>query len=201
MENPVAKKDLVDSIVELRSEAERRLMRNKYFVAIKKLDELLEAIQPLEAQVIDEDAELAAEPAQQAALTDETASAAAEAVQAEAVAEAAQAEEALPEAADESGGAGEMPGQAEIAAEAAQVEETPPEPADAFESFMPSGSVLDEFDQKEAETVEDDAALFEPESTEEAPAPAAEQAEPDADFETDEERELQPEQRKVQAAE
>lgn len=49
------KKDLADSIQELRNEVERRLMRNKYYVAIKKLDDLLEAIRPLEAEVIDDD--------------------------------------------------------------------------------------------------------------------------------------------------
>ena len=48
MEKPLAEKDLVEAILELRAEADRRLMRNKYYVAIKKLDELLEAIQPLE---------------------------------------------------------------------------------------------------------------------------------------------------------
>ncbi len=73
MENPIVKKDLVESILELRAEAERRLMRNKYYVAIKKLDELLEAIRPLEAQVIEEDARHAADAGEPAALTDETA--------------------------------------------------------------------------------------------------------------------------------
>lgn len=48
MEKPLAEKDLVEAILELRAEADRRLMRNKYYVAIKKLDELLEAIRPLE---------------------------------------------------------------------------------------------------------------------------------------------------------
>lgn len=56
MDNPLMKKDLADSILELRNEVERRLMRNKYYVAIKKLDDLLEAIRPLEAEVIDEGA-------------------------------------------------------------------------------------------------------------------------------------------------
>lgn len=55
MDNPLMKKDLADSIQELRNEVERRLMRNKYYVAIKKLDDLLEAIRPLEAEVIDDD--------------------------------------------------------------------------------------------------------------------------------------------------
>lgn len=55
MDNPLMKKDLADSIQELRNEVERRLMRNKYYVAIKKLDDLLEAIRPLEAEVIEDD--------------------------------------------------------------------------------------------------------------------------------------------------
>lgn len=48
MENPVAKKDLVDTILELREEVEKRLQANKYYVAMNKLDELLAAIRPLE---------------------------------------------------------------------------------------------------------------------------------------------------------
>jgi hypothetical protein len=48
MENPLVKKDLVDAIVELREEVERRLKVNKYYVAMNKLDELLAAIRPLE---------------------------------------------------------------------------------------------------------------------------------------------------------
>jgi hypothetical protein len=48
MENPLVKKDLVDAIVELREEVERRLKANKYYVAMNKLDELLAAIRPLE---------------------------------------------------------------------------------------------------------------------------------------------------------
>ena len=34
MENPVAKKDLVDTILELREEVEKRLQANKYYVAM-----------------------------------------------------------------------------------------------------------------------------------------------------------------------
>jgi hypothetical protein len=48
MDNPLIKKDLVDAIVELREEVERRLQANKYYVAMHKLDELLAAIRPLE---------------------------------------------------------------------------------------------------------------------------------------------------------
>lgn len=55
MSNPVAKRDLVDSILELRAEAEQQLMRNKYYLAIVKLDELLEQIRPLEAEENDAD--------------------------------------------------------------------------------------------------------------------------------------------------
>ncbi len=54
-DKPLATRDLVESILELRGEVERRLMRNKYFLALKKLDELLEAIRPLEAEVIEEE--------------------------------------------------------------------------------------------------------------------------------------------------
>ena len=54
MGNP-AKKNLVDSILELRAEAEQSLMRNKYYIAILKLDELLEIIRPLEAELIGEE--------------------------------------------------------------------------------------------------------------------------------------------------
>jgi len=64
MGNPVVKKNLVDSILDLRAEAEQSLMRNKYYIAILKLDELLEIIRPLEAEVIGE------EHGQRAALTD-----------------------------------------------------------------------------------------------------------------------------------
>lgn len=63
MDNPPVKKDLLDSILELRAEAEHRLMRNKYYVAVKKLDELLDALRPLDAEVIDEQTRPAAEPA------------------------------------------------------------------------------------------------------------------------------------------
>jgi hypothetical protein len=48
MDNQVVKKDLVDAILELREEVERRLQANKYYVAMNKLDELLAAIRPLE---------------------------------------------------------------------------------------------------------------------------------------------------------
>jgi hypothetical protein len=48
MQNPLVKKDLVDAILELRAEVERRLQANKYYVAMSKLDELLAAITPLE---------------------------------------------------------------------------------------------------------------------------------------------------------
>jgi hypothetical protein len=48
MDNPLVKKDLVDAIIELREEVERRLQANKYYVAMNKLDELLAAIRPLE---------------------------------------------------------------------------------------------------------------------------------------------------------
>lgn len=48
MDNQPVKKDLVDAILELREEVERRLQANKYYVAKNKLDELLAAIQPLE---------------------------------------------------------------------------------------------------------------------------------------------------------
>src|SRR5262245_38024148 len=46
MDNQLVKTDLVDAILELRQEVERRL--NKYYVAMNKLDELLAAIRPLE---------------------------------------------------------------------------------------------------------------------------------------------------------
>jgi len=64
MGNPVDKKDLVDSILDLRAEAEQQLMRNKYYIAILKLDELLEIIRPLEAELIGE------QHGERAALTD-----------------------------------------------------------------------------------------------------------------------------------
>ena len=48
MQNPLAKKDLVDAILELREDVERQLKANKYYVALNKLDELLAAIRPLE---------------------------------------------------------------------------------------------------------------------------------------------------------
>jgi len=55
MDNPTVKKDLVDSILELRAEAEQQLTRNKYYIAVQKLDELLELIRPLEAGVTGEE--------------------------------------------------------------------------------------------------------------------------------------------------
>ncbi len=48
MDNPLIRKDLVESIVELRAEVERRLRQNQYYVAMHKLDELLAAIRPLD---------------------------------------------------------------------------------------------------------------------------------------------------------
>ena len=48
MDNP-ANKNLVDAILELRAEAEQQLKRNKYYVAVTKLDELLELIRSLES--------------------------------------------------------------------------------------------------------------------------------------------------------
>jgi len=48
MQSPLVKKDLVDAILELRSDVEKQLQANKYYVALNKLDELLAAIRPLE---------------------------------------------------------------------------------------------------------------------------------------------------------
>ena len=48
MDNQLVKTDLVDAVLELRQEVERRLQANKYYVAMNKLDELLAAIRPLE---------------------------------------------------------------------------------------------------------------------------------------------------------
>jgi hypothetical protein len=48
MDNQLVKKDLIDAILELRQEVERRLQVNKYYVAMNKLDELLAAIRSLE---------------------------------------------------------------------------------------------------------------------------------------------------------
>jgi hypothetical protein len=48
MDNPIVKKDLVDAILELRQEVERRLQANKYYVAMNKLDEPLATLGPLE---------------------------------------------------------------------------------------------------------------------------------------------------------
>jgi hypothetical protein len=48
MDNQLVKKDLIDAILELRQEVQRRLQVNKYYVAMNKLDELLAAIRPLE---------------------------------------------------------------------------------------------------------------------------------------------------------
>jgi hypothetical protein len=50
MDNPTVKRGLIDSILELREEVERRLQKNKYYVAMIKLDELLAAIRPLEIE-------------------------------------------------------------------------------------------------------------------------------------------------------
>jgi hypothetical protein len=47
MDNPLVKKDLLDSILQLREEVDRELKANKYYVALQKLDELLAAIRPL----------------------------------------------------------------------------------------------------------------------------------------------------------
>jgi hypothetical protein len=66
MDNQPVKKDLVDAILELREEVERRLQANKYYVAKNKLDELLAAIQPLvnppESQKPEAEAATAPEP-------------------------------------------------------------------------------------------------------------------------------------------
>ena len=43
MDNQLVKTDLIDAILELRQEVERRLQANKYYVAMNKLDELLAA--------------------------------------------------------------------------------------------------------------------------------------------------------------
>jgi hypothetical protein len=48
MQNPLVKRDLVDAILELRTDVEKQLQANKYYVALNKLDELLAAIRPLE---------------------------------------------------------------------------------------------------------------------------------------------------------
>jgi hypothetical protein len=66
MQSPLVKKDLVDAILELRSDVEKQLQANKYYVALNKLDELLAAIRPLEiveATVRPETPSQAAEPA------------------------------------------------------------------------------------------------------------------------------------------
>jgi hypothetical protein len=44
-------KDLVEQIVELRADVERELKANKYYIALGKLDELLAAIRPVEAEI------------------------------------------------------------------------------------------------------------------------------------------------------
>ena len=49
MKDPLVKKSLIEAILELREEVERHLQKNKYYVAISKLDEMLAAIRPLEA--------------------------------------------------------------------------------------------------------------------------------------------------------
>jgi hypothetical protein len=46
MDNLV-KKDLLDSILQLREDVDRELKANKYYIALQKLDELLAAIRPL----------------------------------------------------------------------------------------------------------------------------------------------------------
>jgi hypothetical protein len=56
MSNP--KKDLVEAIAELRADVETQLKANKYYIALHKLDELLAAIKPLDAN------ESAAKPAE-----------------------------------------------------------------------------------------------------------------------------------------
>jgi len=48
MSNP--KRDLVEAIVELRTDVETQLKANKYYIALHKLDELLDAIKPLDAK-------------------------------------------------------------------------------------------------------------------------------------------------------
>ena len=48
MSNP--KRDLVEAIVELRTDVETQLKANKYYIALHKLDELLAAIKPLDAK-------------------------------------------------------------------------------------------------------------------------------------------------------
>jgi hypothetical protein len=48
MANSLVKKDLLDAILELRADVEKKLQANKYYVALGKLDELLAAIKPLE---------------------------------------------------------------------------------------------------------------------------------------------------------
>jgi hypothetical protein len=48
MSTPLVKKDLLESILELREDVERQLRANKYYIALHKLDELLEAIRPLD---------------------------------------------------------------------------------------------------------------------------------------------------------
>jgi hypothetical protein len=47
MDNPLVKKDLLDSILQLREDVDRELRANKYYIALQKLDELLAAIRPL----------------------------------------------------------------------------------------------------------------------------------------------------------
>lgn len=70
MGNPAVKKNLVDSILELRAEAEQSLMRNKYYIAILKLDELLEIIRPLEADETEQAQAERAAPANAASKSD-----------------------------------------------------------------------------------------------------------------------------------
>ena len=65
MGNPLVKKDLVDTILELREDVERQLKANKYYIALHKLDELLAAITPLD--IVEATAEPAPAPAIEAA--------------------------------------------------------------------------------------------------------------------------------------
>lgn len=61
-------KDLVEQILELRDDVERALKANKYYIALNKLDELLAAIKPVEAEIAAAQAEAsAAEAAQEPA--------------------------------------------------------------------------------------------------------------------------------------
>ena len=48
MDNSLVGRNLIDQILALREEVERRLKQNQYYVAMTKLDELLAAIRPLD---------------------------------------------------------------------------------------------------------------------------------------------------------